>query len=114
MKFGANTSKLNNFTAPRGRYFYTQNQRKRGKALEPEKKTPEEEKKADAPAAEQKDEPKPEEKPAENKQADDNGTAREAATSASQTTVTSGLCCCLWQSEAGCSTLTAVILWGST
>lgn len=82
--------------------------------METEKKTPEEEKKADAPAAEQKDEPKPEEKPAENKQADDNGTAREAATSASQTTVTSGLCCCLWQSEAGCSTLTAVILWGST
>lgn len=82
--------------------------------MEPEKKTPEEEKKPDAPAAEQKDEPKPEEKPAENKQADDNGTAREAATSASQITVTSGLCCCLWQSEAGCSTLTAVILWGST
>lgn len=42
------------------------------------------------------------------------GTAREAATSASQTTATSGLCCCLWQYEAGCSTLTAVILWGST
>lgn len=36
----------------------------------------------------------------------------EAATSASQTTATSGLCCCLWQYEAGCSTLTAVILWG--
>ena len=34
--------------------------------MEPEKKTPEEEKKP-APAAEQKDEPKPEEKPAENK-----------------------------------------------
>ena len=81
--------------------------------MEPEKKTPEEEKKP-VPAPEQKGEPKPEEKPAENKQADDNGTAREAATSASQTTVTSGLCCCLWQSEAGCSTLTAVILWGST
>lgn len=43
--------------------------------MEPEKKTPEEEKKPDAPAAEQKDEPKPEEKPADNKQADDNGTA---------------------------------------
>ena len=43
--------------------------------MEPEKKTPEEEKKPDAPAAEQKDEPKPEEKPAENKQTDDNGTA---------------------------------------
>ena len=42
--------------------------------MEPEKKTPEEEKKL-APAAEQKDEPKPEEKPAENKQADDNGMA---------------------------------------
>ena len=42
--------------------------------MEPEKKTPEEEKKL-APAAEQKDEPKPEEKPAENKQTDDNGTA---------------------------------------
>lgn len=42
--------------------------------MEPEKKTPEEEKKP-APAAEQKDEPKPEEKPAENKQTDDNGTA---------------------------------------
>jgi hypothetical protein len=26
VKFGANTSKLNNFTAPRGRYFYTQKQ----------------------------------------------------------------------------------------
>ena len=37
--------------------------------MEPEKKTPEEEKKP-APAAEQKDEPKPEEKPADNKQAD--------------------------------------------
>lgn len=81
--------------------------------MEPEKKTPEEEKKP-TPAAEQKDEPKPEEKPAENKQTDDNGMAREAATSASRITVTSGLCCCLWQSEAGCSTLTAVILWGST
>ncbi|EDS00240.1 hypothetical protein EUBSIR_01915 [[Eubacterium] siraeum DSM 15702] len=77
VKFGANTSKLNNFTAPRGRYFYTQNQRKRGKAMEPEKKTPEEEKKP-APAAEQKDEPKPEEKPAENKQTDDNGMAEKA------------------------------------
>lgn len=43
--------------------------------MEPEKKTPEEEKKPDAPATEQKDEPKPEEKPADNKQADDNGTA---------------------------------------
>ena len=43
--------------------------------MEPEKKTPEEEKKPDAPASEQKDEPKPEEKPADNKQADDNGTA---------------------------------------
>ena len=42
--------------------------------MEPEKKTPEEEKKL-APAAEQKDEPKPEEKPAENKQTDDNGMA---------------------------------------
>ncbi len=42
--------------------------------MEPEKKTPEEEKKP-TPAAEQKDEPKPEEKPAENKQTDDNGTA---------------------------------------
>lgn len=42
--------------------------------METEKKTPEEEKKP-VPAAEQKDEPKPEEKPAENKQADDNGTA---------------------------------------
>ena len=43
--------------------------------METEKKTPEEEKKPDAPAPEQKDEPKPEEKPAENKQTDDNGTA---------------------------------------
>ena len=43
--------------------------------MEPEKKTPEEEKKPDAPAAEQKDEPKPEEKPADNKQTDDNGMA---------------------------------------
>lgn len=43
--------------------------------METEKKTPEEEKKPDAPAIEQKDEPKPEEKPAENKQTDDNGTA---------------------------------------
>lgn len=43
--------------------------------METEKKTPEEEKKPDAPAAEQKDEPKPEEKPADNKQTDDNGTA---------------------------------------
>ena len=43
--------------------------------MEPEKKTPEEEKKPDAPTTEQKDEPKPEEKPAENKQTDDNGTA---------------------------------------
>ena len=42
--------------------------------METEKKTPEEEKKP-TPAPEQKDEPKPEEKPAENKQADDNGTA---------------------------------------
>lgn len=42
--------------------------------MEPEKKTPEEEKKP-APAPEQKDEPKPEEKPTENKQTDDNGTA---------------------------------------
>ncbi len=42
--------------------------------MEPEKKTPEEEKKL-APAPEQKGEPKPEEKPAENKQTDDNGTA---------------------------------------
>ena len=42
--------------------------------MEPEKKTPEEEKKL-APAAEQKDEPKPEEKPAENKQTDDDSTA---------------------------------------
>lgn len=39
--------------------------------METEKKTPEEEKKPDVPAAEQKDEPKP----AENKQTDDNGTA---------------------------------------
>ena len=81
--------------------------------MEPEKKTPEEEKKL-APAAEQKDEPKPEEKPAENKQTDDNGMAREAATSASRITATSGLCCCLWLSEAGCFTRTAVILWDST
>lgn len=43
--------------------------------METEKKTPEEEKKPDAPTTEQKDEPKPEEKPAENKQTDDNGTA---------------------------------------
>ena len=43
--------------------------------MDEKKKTPEEEKKADAPAAEQKDEPKPEEKPADNKQTDDNGTA---------------------------------------
>ena len=43
--------------------------------MEPEKKTPEEEKKPDAPAPEQKDEPKPEEKPADTKQTDDNGTA---------------------------------------
>lgn len=43
--------------------------------MEPEKKTPEEEKKPDAPAIEQKDEPKPEEKSAENKQTDDNGMA---------------------------------------
>lgn len=43
--------------------------------METEKKTPEEEKKPDAPAPEQKDEPKPEEKPTENKQTDDNGTA---------------------------------------
>ena len=43
--------------------------------MEIEKKTPEEEKKPDALAAEQKDEPKPEEKPVENKQTDDNGTA---------------------------------------
>ncbi len=43
--------------------------------MEPEKKTPEEEKKPDAPAPEQKDEPKPEEKPADDKPADDNGTA---------------------------------------
>ena len=42
--------------------------------MEPEKKTPEEEKKP-VPAPEQKGEPKPEEKPAENKQTDDNGTA---------------------------------------
>ena len=35
--------------------------------METEKKTPEEEKKPDAYATEQKDEPKPEEKPAENK-----------------------------------------------
>lgn len=42
--------------------------------MEPEKKTPEEEKKP-APVPEQKDEPKPEEKPADNKQTDDNGTA---------------------------------------
>ena len=33
--------------------------------MKTEKKTPEEEKKPDAPAAEQKDEPKPEEKPAD-------------------------------------------------
>lgn len=43
--------------------------------METEKKTPEEEKKPDAPTAEQKDEPKPEEKPTDNKQADENGTA---------------------------------------
>lgn len=43
--------------------------------METEKKTPEEEKKPDAPAAEQKDEPKPEEKPTDDKQADENGTA---------------------------------------
>ena len=43
--------------------------------METEKKTSEDEKKPDVPAAEQKDEPKPEEKPAENKQTDDNGTA---------------------------------------
>ena len=43
--------------------------------METEKKTPEDEKKPDAPGTEQKDEPKPEEKPAENKQTDDNGTA---------------------------------------
>ena len=42
--------------------------------MEPEKKTPEEEKKP-APAPEQKDEPKPEEKLADNKQTDNNGTA---------------------------------------
>lgn len=42
--------------------------------MEPEKKTPEEEKKP-VPAPEQKGEPKPEEKPADNKQTDDNGTA---------------------------------------
>ena len=42
--------------------------------MEPEKKTPEEEKKP-VPAPEQKGEPKPEEKPAENKQTDDNGMA---------------------------------------
>ena len=43
--------------------------------METEKKTPEEEKKPNAPAAEQKGEPKPEEKPADDKPADDNGTA---------------------------------------
>lgn len=43
--------------------------------MEPEKKTPEEEKKPDAPATEQKDEPKPEEKPADDKPADNNGAA---------------------------------------
>ena len=43
--------------------------------METEKKTPEEEKKPDVPAPEQKDEPKPEEKPADNEQTDDNGTA---------------------------------------
>lgn len=42
--------------------------------MEPEKKTPEEEKKP-VPAPAQKGEPKPEEKPAENKQTDDNGMA---------------------------------------
>lgn len=52
--------------------------------MEPEKKTPEEEKKP-APAAEQKDEPKPEEKPAENKQTDDNGTAEKPDESKAQT-----------------------------
>lgn len=35
-----------------GCFFHTKNSRKRGKAMEPEKKTPEEEKKPDAPAAE--------------------------------------------------------------
>ena len=53
--------------------------------MEPEKKTPEEEKKPDAPAAEQKDEPKPEEKPAENKQTDDNGTAEKTPVIKKQT-----------------------------
>lgn len=38
--------------------------------METEKKTPEEEKKPDAPVAEQKDEPKPEEKPDESKAED--------------------------------------------
>lgn len=52
--------------------------------METEKKTPEEEKKP-TPAAEQKGEPKPEEKPAENKQADDNGTAEKTTVINKQT-----------------------------
>ena len=52
--------------------------------MEPEKKTPEAEKKL-APAAEQKDEPKPEEKPAENKQTDDNGMAEKTSVINKQT-----------------------------
>ncbi len=53
--------------------------------MEPEKKTLEEEKKPDVPAAEQKDEPKPEEKPAENKQTDDNGMAEKTSVINKQT-----------------------------
>lgn len=53
--------------------------------MEPEKKTPEEEKKPDVPAAEQNDEPKPEEKPAENKQTDDNGMAEKTSVINKQT-----------------------------
>ena len=52
--------------------------------MEPEKETPEEEKKP-TPAAEQKYEPKPEEKPAENKHADDNGTAEKTSVIDKQT-----------------------------
>ena len=60
--------------------------------MEPEKETPEEEKKPTpeeekkpTPAAEQKYEPKPEEKPAENKHADDNGTAEKTSVIDKQT-----------------------------
>ena len=58
--------------------------------MEPEKKTPEEEKKL-APAAEQKDEPKPEEKPADDKPADDNGTAEKTPVINKQTAQQCGL-----------------------